>query len=213
MNPAIAEADAPKGRVRPGGLVLRDRHVHPVDAGQKGQRDEDRADDGQHLHDLVHPVRDHRDMGLGHRRGNLAVGLDEVDDLHAVVVDIAEVGLGNLRQALVAFPLELCDQLAHGPGDTADHHQVALDQVDGLEVLGLRPRQYILLGLLQLCRGLVEDREEAVDDGSRAGSIGGSSRRSLAGASVGFRSAGALPPGHCTGSAGSSTGYCGRGRC
>ena len=32
--------------------------VHSVDAGDEGQGNEDRGDDRQHLHDLVHPVAD-----------------------------------------------------------------------------------------------------------------------------------------------------------
>src|SRR5512136_930306 len=34
--------------------------VHPVDSGDERERDEDRPDDGQEFHNLVHPVADAR---------------------------------------------------------------------------------------------------------------------------------------------------------
>jgi hypothetical protein len=65
--------------------------VHPIDPRQKGQRDEDRGDDGQHLYHLVHPVAHYRQVEVEHPGENVPAGLDAVDDADGVVMDIPQV--------------------------------------------------------------------------------------------------------------------------
>ena len=69
---------------------MRQRHVHAVDAGQQRQRHEDRRDDGQHLHHLVQPVADVREMRVEHAGDPVLEDQRIVGDADQVIVDVAE---------------------------------------------------------------------------------------------------------------------------
>src|SRR5215831_17826398 len=67
--------------------------VLPEEAGEEGQRQEDRGDEGELLHDHVEPVRHGGQVGV-HRAGQqVAIAVDEVADPDQVVVQIPVVAL------------------------------------------------------------------------------------------------------------------------
>ena len=117
--------------------------VHSVHADEEGQGDEDRRDDGQHLHHLVHPVGEAREVDLHQADRDLAVGLEHLVDLDGVIVRVAEVEahLGTDPRALPA-----CERrqrvavLAHRPREPEDQaargmdlrHRAPARVVDGL---------------------------------------------------------------------------------
>ena len=159
------DADPPEERVGEAPLELREVvEVHAVHARQERERDEDGADDREHLHDLVHPVAHRGHVGLGEPPRHLAVGLDDVDRLHRVVVDVAHVGARHVREALVRLALHLREHLAHRPERAPHQQQLALGAVDLLDHLGARALQHQVLEQLETVAEVLEDREGLVHD-------------------------------------------------
>ena len=125
MPPAVDGHDAEHRRVAPRrvelGHVL---EVHPVDGGDEGERDEDRGDDGEDLHHLVQPLVLRGEEDLHHRHRHLPQGLDELQRLDRVVVDVAQEDprLGGDQRRLVAQ--QGGDLLAHRPHRPPDEDEV-----------------------------------------------------------------------------------------
>jgi hypothetical protein len=77
--------------------------VHAVDAGDEGRDEQDRAVARRLLHHVVHPVRDHCEVGLEQAGEQIPLGVDQIGDAQRVVVDV----------------LEQDDRLGADPGDLA----------------------------------------------------------------------------------------------
>jgi hypothetical protein len=107
--------------------------VHAVDAGDEGERDEDRGDDGEHPHHLVGAVGDARQVEVGEPVGDVAVGLDDVEDLHRMVVAVAQeqAGLGADQRGLAAG--ERVQHLALRPGGAAELEEILLELVEAAQ--------------------------------------------------------------------------------
>ena len=139
--------------------------VHPVDPGEEGQRDEDRAHDREHLHDLVHAVAHRGHVGLGEARRHLAVGLDDVDRLHRVVVDVADVGAGDLREALVGLALHLAESTSRiGHSARRTRSSSRFTRWISWMVSGRRVLEDPVLQLLEAVAEQLQDREGLVHD-------------------------------------------------
>ena len=116
--------DGPDERVSPSPLDLRhELEVHAVDADEEGDGDEDRGDDGQDLHDFVHPIADARKVNFEHPGKHVAIGLDRVDDLDGVVVDVAQKDPGGLPDQVRLSSLQAADDIPQRPDRLAqiDH--------------------------------------------------------------------------------------------
>jgi len=97
----------PEDRISPLPIQLGEMaKVHSIDAGEESKGDEDGADDRQYLDDLVHAIAHGCHVRLGEPDGQLAVGLDDVDHLNRMLVDVADVSASDLRQTLVRFAVE-----------------------------------------------------------------------------------------------------------
>ena len=79
-------------------LVEREVHVHPEDAREQGERQDDHAEGGEHPQDLVHPVREHRLVRVLERLHDLLVVLEHVPDALGGVDDVVEVDLELLGE-------------------------------------------------------------------------------------------------------------------
>nr|GFD02478.1 hypothetical protein [Tanacetum cinerariifolium] len=66
--------------------------VHAVEAHHEAERDEDGANDSQHLHYLIHAVALVGEEEVGQRRNVVAVAFGQVQGLNGVVVGIAVIG-------------------------------------------------------------------------------------------------------------------------
>ena len=86
--------------------------VHAVDPYQKGQRHEDRADHGQKLHHLVGAVADTGKVEIEHAGEKIAVGLDRINHLNGMIVDITEIEAGGIVQQRAVAPFQEGDRLA-----------------------------------------------------------------------------------------------------
>src|SRR5262247_927161 len=76
-----------------------DRLHHPAEvlaeeAGEEGERQKDRRNDGELLRDVVQPVRDGRKVGVRRSAQQVAVAVDRVGETDEVVVDVTEATLG-----------------------------------------------------------------------------------------------------------------------
>src|SRR4051794_717334 len=85
-----ADANAEERR---GGVDVLDHpsKVLSEEAGHKGQRQEDRGDDGELLHHVVDAVGDAREVDVHGAGEDVAVGVDLLGDPRQVVPDVAEV--------------------------------------------------------------------------------------------------------------------------
>ena len=79
--------------------------IHAINPDQKSQRHKDGGDNGQDFHHRVHAVGDAGEIDVNHPGEHVSQGLDGVDNLDGVVVDIAEKGrdLGSEQGRLVAL--------------------------------------------------------------------------------------------------------------
>src|SRR5688572_9854200 len=90
LHPSLAleEKDLPRGdsghhqqtgEIAEPSLQLRhELEVHAIHAGDKGERDEDRADDGEDAHDLVGPLGDGAEIEFEQAGGEFAIAFDHV---------------------------------------------------------------------------------------------------------------------------------------
>ncbi|AUX36091.1 uncharacterized protein SOCE836_082970 [Sorangium cellulosum] len=136
--------------------------VHPVDARDRGDRQEDGRDDREHLHDLVHPVRYPGEVEIHEARAQLAVGLDHVHQLHRVVVRVAQVEPRVLREDRVVLAEQRVHEVALRPDGAPQREQVPLQVVDRLRHRALRVDD-LDLQVLDVLAEPLEHREEAVD--------------------------------------------------
>ena len=72
-----------------------DSEVHAVDAGNECQRENDRRDDGEGLHHVVGRLGEGVLVGVASAAHEVAVGLDEIDEVGYVFVDAPIVSLGG----------------------------------------------------------------------------------------------------------------------
>ncbi len=150
------DADHPPELPRPAAGHVRQRHVHPVHAGEHGERQEDRRDQRQHLHDGVQLIRHGREMGVEDAGDPILEEHRLVREPHEVIVNVAEaIGqlLGDERKLA---PRQPSDRVALRQHDLAQRGDVALEvenlprqlRVRLLEHLGLE----LVEPLLQLVR-------------------------------------------------------------
>jgi len=121
--------------------------VHPVDAGDERQRQEDGRDDGQGFHHLVAGLREGVEVDVAGARDQVAVRLDEVDDPDEVVVDVPEVLL-RLGFDLLRVPAGQHRQRLPGrPRQFPERQQVPADGGYLLEDVAVGRVQHLLDGL------------------------------------------------------------------
>jgi hypothetical protein len=156
---------SPKGEVSPRPFQF--RHVfeiHPINPGEEGQRHKDGGDDGEHLHDLVHPVADGGEVDVQHSGKHVPVGLDRVDHLDGMVVDVAEVDGRRLAHERRVGPAEGADHLSEGPDRFTKEDDLPFEGLNGSEGLGRRAADQSLFHIFDLLSEFVQDDEVAVDD-------------------------------------------------
>src|SRR4051794_35877319 len=135
------------------------------EAGQEGERQEDRGDDRQPRGELVHAQAAHAHPDLEHAGEAIAVGVDLLGDPHEVVVDVAEVVVGLVAaqagQALDEVTTRR-EQVALGQDDPADVRELALELEDLREPICSRRAQRLVLHLLDALVDALHEREERV---------------------------------------------------
>ena len=97
----------------PGG----ERHVdevHPIQAGEEGQGDEDGADDGQHLHDLVHLHIEAGEIDLHQAAYRLTQHLALLAEPEGVVAGVTEEVDGGLAQVHMLASDEVAQEVLQG---------------------------------------------------------------------------------------------------
>ena len=99
------------------------------EAGDECQREEDRRDDRELLHDLVLAVADGRQVEVGGSGEQIAVGVDQVADPDQMVVDVAEVvALVKLETRKLGKLIDRAGkQISLRSDDLAHPHQLPLE--------------------------------------------------------------------------------------
>ncbi len=106
------------------------RHVHPEHAGQHGERQEDRRDDGQRLHHLVQAIRRERQVGVEQRRDPVVEHRRLVGETDQVIVDVTEAVRQRLRDLRELAARQPTDDVALGRDHPAERRHVALEPED-----------------------------------------------------------------------------------
>ena len=97
--------------------------------------------------------------------GELAVGLQQVEDAHHVVVHVAQVGPRRVGEALVVLAVQVVQQVPHGPGHAAQDHQLPVHAVEPLgRVAACLVLEDRLLELLEAVGDLFQQGERVVHD-------------------------------------------------
>ncbi len=125
------------------------RDVHPEHAGQHGERQENRRDDGQRLHHLVQAIRRERQVRVEQRRDPVVEHRRLVGEADQVIVDVTEpVGqrLGDLGELA---PRQPADDVALGRDHPAQRRHVALEPEDHADVVGIRLVEHRVLELVE----------------------------------------------------------------
>ena len=65
--------------------------IHPVQTGQEGDRQEDRADHGEDLHDFVESGRANGEVRLHDRDGEITAALDLIRNTNKMIIDVSIV--------------------------------------------------------------------------------------------------------------------------
>ena len=137
--------------------------IHPEEAGDQRQRQQDDGEDGQDAQHVVLAVRDHRLVRRLERLDDLLVVVEDVPDALRCIDDVVEVEVELLGQETfdVAFQepqgralrlddLPVADDLLLGVRDVADDRFRA-------------PFEHVVLERVELVPDLVEDREAVVE--------------------------------------------------
>ena len=139
--------------------------VHPVDAGDEGRDQQDRAPARRLLHHVVHPVRHHREVRFEQAGQQVTLRLDEIGDAQRVVVDVL-----HQDDRLGSDPLDLApqqggDHLTQRCRRPPELHEAATKGEDLLwdRVVAL-VAEHDLLDVVEPVVDEVGDCEVAVDD-------------------------------------------------
>jgi hypothetical protein len=111
-------------------------------------REDDGGDGGQLLHDLVGGDGEGVEVDVARTGREVAVGLDEGDELDEVVVHVAVVLLGGFAHLVGVAAREVAEDFAVRPEQLADGEEFAAGVVDLLQCLYL---------------GVVDDFEAVLD--------------------------------------------------
>ena len=99
---------APDSQIPPFPVEL--RHVfeiHTVDASHKGNRNKDGGNNGQHLHDLVHPITDGGQIKIQHAWKNVTIRFNRIDNLD----DLRETGFYEILHSEGVVAIEWADKI------------------------------------------------------------------------------------------------------
>jgi hypothetical protein len=100
-------------------------------------REDDGGDGGQLLHDLVGGDGEGVEVDVARTGREVAVGLDEGDELDEVVVHVAVVLLGGFAHLVGVAAREVAEDFAVRPEQLADGEEFAAGVVDLLQCLYL----------------------------------------------------------------------------
>src|SRR6266498_568527 len=146
------------------GPLAGEADVHPEDARDQRQREDDHAEHRQDPQDVVLPVRDDRLVRVLERLHDLLVVVEQVPDALGGVDKVVEVELEVLREETLDVSLEQAegrplrlDDLAVGD-DLLLHPGDVVDDLLGAQVLD------VVLDRVELVGDLVENREAVVEE-------------------------------------------------
>ena len=142
-----------------------DVDVHPEDARDEGQRQQDGAEGGEHTEDLVTAVGEHRLVGALERLDHLLEVLEHVPDAFPRIVDVVEVDVEIVRDVARLVALEVAEGGALRADDLAEVDDLLLDVRDvAHEILG-PALEDLLLDAVELVAHLAQHGEGGVDAG------------------------------------------------
>src|SRR3989449_4730333 len=144
-------------------LLSRERDVHSVRAGDESQRQDDRRDDGERLHDFVQAVAHDGEVDLHETGADLAKRVEAVERLDHVVVDVAEVFPRLFAKSGEFAASEFRERVPLGPEVVAKDEQVPSELVDRVRGLPDRFGQGLFLQLVDDVLQPVEMGEVRVD--------------------------------------------------
>src|SRR5215216_3792889 len=159
--------DDPEGRAdpAPGIAAAGKADVHPHDAREEGQREQDDADHGQDTEDVVDPVRDHGLVGDLERLDDLLVVLEHVPDALVRVDDVVEVDLEVHVGGEVALldALEIAEHRTLRADHLAEVDDLLLHIGDIADDLAGASLEDLLLLAIELVADLAQHREAVVE--------------------------------------------------
>src|SRR5262249_6171395 len=101
--------------------------VHAEEAGNHHQRQRYSAVNGEHFDDLIGAIGDGGKVDIERAGEQVAIGFDEVERAHQVIVDVAEIRIEIIAQQAVLAAHHGVDHLAHTAGSAAELDQLALE--------------------------------------------------------------------------------------
>ena len=138
--------------------------IHPVDAGDERQGDEDRRDDRQNLHDLVHPVGHARQVRLQHAGQDVPICFGVVDDLDDVVVDVAEKDIRRRLDKGGFLPFDPGYDFPQRPDRLPEEKHLPLQGMDGVERFLAGILDKLLFELIDPVSDVLQDDEIMIHD-------------------------------------------------
>ena len=136
------------------------------EAGDEGQRQEDRGDHRELLHHVVLAVADRREVEVGGAGEQVAVGVDQVADPDQVVVDVAEVvALVELEAGELGDLVDRAgEQVALRGHDLAHRDELTLQVEEPLQLLVGGVGEDGRLEVVDLAVDIGENGKEAVGE-------------------------------------------------
>ena len=147
-----------------GAALAGDVRVHPEDARDQRERQQDHADDGEKLEPVLLPVRDDRLVRVLERLDDLLVVVEEVPDALGRVDDVVEVELEVIGEEALCVALEQAQGRALGLDDLAVRDDLLLRVGDVADDLLAAALLELVLDRVQLVPDLVQDREAVVEE-------------------------------------------------
>jgi hypothetical protein len=142
----------------------REVHIHPEDAREERQREQDDAHHRQDLQAVLLAVRDERLVRRLEPLDDFLVVVEQVPDPFGGVDDVVEVELEILRQEALGVPLEDTERRALRLDDLAVRDDLLLRVRDVADDLVARSLEDLGLDRVELRPDLVEDREAVVEE-------------------------------------------------
>ena len=147
-----------------GATLARDVRVHPEDARDQREREQDHADHGEKLEPVLLAVRDDRLVRVLERLDDLLVVVEEVPDALGGVDDVVEVELEVMGEEALRVALEQAQSGALGLDDLAVRDDLLLRVGDVADDLLAAALLELVLDRVQLVPDLVQDREAVVEE-------------------------------------------------
>ena len=155
---------AQQERSRAPDVVDHEAEVLAEKAGDVAERQEDRCDDRQLLHDLVHPVRGAREEDVHRGESELMKVVDRLRKPVEVVGDVAEITSALRVEPRDLVAIQVGEHVALRRDRPAQRRKPALHREEPLKRLVARGPEEVGLELVQLHIEALENRKEAVDE-------------------------------------------------